>query len=141
MNVFLPKSFQTKILNPINSDNCLFCSTDRKKIVEHELAFAIFDKFPVVEGHILIIPKRHFANYFEITQAELNATHALILELRQQLMNKDGSITGFNIGINEGESAGQTVSHCHIHLIPRRKNDVENPRGGIRHTIPGKGFY
>jgi diadenosine tetraphosphate (Ap4A) HIT family hydrolase len=56
-------------------------------------------------------------------------------------MNKDSSITGFNIGINEGESAGQTVSHCHIHLMPRRKNDVENPRGGIRHTIPGKGFY
>jgi diadenosine tetraphosphate (Ap4A) HIT family hydrolase len=122
-------------------NNCLFCSIDRKKIVEHELAFAIFDKFPVVEGHILIIPKRHFANYFEITQAELNATHALILELRQQLMNKDASITGFNIGINEGESAGQTVPHCHIHLIPRRKNDVENPQGGIRHTIPGKGFY
>jgi diadenosine tetraphosphate (Ap4A) HIT family hydrolase len=141
MNVFLLKSFQTKILNQQNNNTCLFCYTNRKKLIENELAFAIFDKFPVVDGHILIIPKRHFDNYFEITQAERNATHALILELKQKLQEDDSTITGFNIGINQGETAGQTIPHCHIHLLPRRKNDVENPRGGVRHTIPGKGFY
>jgi ATP adenylyltransferase len=122
-------------------NSCLFCYINREKLIENELAFAIFDKFPVVEGHILIIPKRHFDNYFEITQAELNATHAILLELKQKLQEKDATITGFNIGINQGETAGQTVAHCHIHLLPRRENDVENPRGGVRHTIPGKGFY
>ncbi len=141
MNVFLLKSFQTTILNQQNNNTCLFCYTDREILIENELAFAIFDKFPVVEGHILIIPKRHFDNYFEITQAELEANHAIILELKQQLQEKDASISGFNIGINQGIDAGQTVMHCHIHLIPRRLGDVAEPRGGIRHLIPGKGFY
>lgn len=141
MRVFLYKSFNTNSLKNNNLDSCLFCYTNREKLIENELAFAIFDKFPVVEGHILIIPKRHFDSYFEITQAELHATHAIILELKQKLQEKDSTISGFNIGINQGETAGQTVPHCHIHLLPRRENDVENPRGGVRHTIPGKGNY
>ncbi len=126
---------------PIETTACIFCEMDRLKLAENEAAFVIEDKFPVVVGHCLIIPKRHFANYFEITSKELAAVHELILITKNQLTEHDPSILGFNIGINQGIDAGQTVMHCHIHLIPRRKGDVAEPRGGIRHLIPGKGFY
>jgi len=76
-----------------------------------------------------------------LTQAESNAINALMSIQKELLQTNDASIDGFNIGMNCGETAGQTVFHCHIHLIPRRKGDVENPRGGVRHIIAGKGFY
>ena len=85
--------------------------------------------------------KRHAKDYFELTQAEVNAINQLIREQKALLDQLDKSIDGYNIGMNCGETAGQTVFHCHVHLIPRRKGDVENPRGGIRHLISGKGFY
>jgi len=125
--------------------SCLFCDVqteDRDRIVdENTLAYAIRDGFPVTEGHTLFIPKRHVQDYFGLTQAEINAVNALMREQRTHLQKSDASIEGFNIGMNCGEVAGQTVFHCHVHLIPRRRGDVENPRGGIRHVIAGKGHY
>lgn len=125
--------------------DCLFCElqmTDRSRIIkENTLAYAILDGFPVTEGHTLFIPKRHVADYFGLTQAEFNAVNALIADRKAEILSSEKSVGGFNIGANAGELAGQTVFHCHIHLIPRRSGDVENPRGGVRHIIPGKGYY
>ena len=109
--------------------------------MQNDLAYAIRDGFPVTEMHTLIIPKRHAATYFDLTQAEINATNSLMAQLKSDIEKADTAVTGFNIGMNSGESAGQTIFHCHIHLIPRRNGDVENPRGGVRHLIPGKGSY
>lgn len=125
----------------IRENYCLFCNTDREKVAENSLAYVLKDAYPVSEGHALIIPKRHFDSYFDIKQPELNAVQSLLSETQKQIIQSDKSVTGFNIGINQGKDAGQTIFHCHIHLIPRRAGDVENPRGGIRHLIPGKGGY
>ena len=124
-------------------DGCLFChlSPERKILAETSLAYAIADGFPVTERHCLIIPKRHVATYFDLSRPELNACDDLLRQLKASIQSADGSVTGFNIGMNAGASAGQTIFHCHIHLIPRRDGDVENPRGGVRHLIPGKGYY
>ena len=126
-------------------DNCLFCdiqTKDRKRVIaENNLAYAINDGFPVTQGHTLFIPKRHINDYFGLVQAEVNAVNALMTEHKGMLQKGDATIEGFNIGMNCGEVAGQTIFHCHVHLIPRRKGDVENPRGGVRHIIAGKGFY
>ena len=127
--------------------SCTFCTNsyasafDKGLVKDNELAYVIFDKFPITEGHSLIIPKRHFPNYSEVNQAELNAMHHLTMEQRKHLMTKDSSITGFNIEINEGVDAGQTIMHCHMHLIPRRQNDQQNPTGGIRRIFPDKADY
>jgi ATP adenylyltransferase len=134
-----------KSLYSTRVDGCLFCdvqTADRGRIeAENTLAYVIRDKFPVTGGHTLIIPKRHVEDYFGLVPAEANAINALLIEQRELLEKTDQSILGFNIGMNCGETAGQTVMHCHVHLIPRRKGDVESPRGGIRHVIPGKGHY
>jgi ATP adenylyltransferase len=126
-------------------ESCLFCNIqtkDRQRVIaENNLAYAISDGFPVTAGHTLFIPKRHINDYFGLVQAEVNAINALITEHKNMLQAKDLTIEGFNIGMNCGEVAGQTIFHCHVHLIPRRKGDVENPRGGVRHIIAGKGFY
>ncbi len=120
---------------------CLFCNlTDREILFENELAYLFEDKFPVTNGHSLIIPKRHFSSFFEATKNELEAFLELIVKRKNQ-MEKDTSITGFNIGVNIGASAGQTIFHLHIHLIPRRDNDIENPKGGVRGVIPSKMQY
>ena len=125
--------------------DCLFCNLqidDRKRITaENDLAYAIRDGFPVTEGHTLFIPKRHTVDYFSLEQKEVLAINQLMDLNRQLLQNEDSTIDGFNIGMNCGETAGQTIFHCHVHLIPRRKGDVENPKGGVRNTIPDKGFY
>lgn len=124
---------------------CLFCNiqhSETKRIVEdNTLAYVIRDAFAVTEYHSLIIPKRHAKDYFELSQAEVNAVNQLIKSQKIQLDKKDNSIEGYNIGMNCGEVAGQTIFHCHIHLIPRRKGDVKEPRGGVRSVIPGKGDY
>jgi len=91
--------------------------------------------------HTLIIPKRHVSDYFGLFQPEINATNKLIMGQKELLQDDDPTIDGFNIGMNCGEVAGQTIFHCHIHLIPRRKGDVENPRGGIRNLILGRGHH
>ena len=121
---------------------CLFCEMKSERIVaENELAFAISDGYPVTPLHTLIIPRRHVSTFFELGQAEINACTFLVKNQKKLIETEDHSVDGFNIGMNNGVSAGQTINHCHIHLIPRRTGDVENPRGGVRHTIPGKGYY
>jgi ATP adenylyltransferase len=121
---------------------CIFCEMDSKRLVEeNNLAYLIFDLYPVTPLHCLIIPKRHSLNYFEMNQAEMNAISQLLSQAKERICKKDSSIEGFNIGLNCGETAGQTVMHTHMHLIPRRSNDVVNPRGGVRNIIPGMGSY
>ena len=122
--------------------DCIFCSIPRDRIIlENELIYAIRDNYPVTPLHSLIIPKRHVIDYFSLTKDELLSCNALLKKVKNSITVEDGSVKAFNIGINSGEEAGQTIFHCHIHLIPRRVGDVENPRGGIRHLIPGKGDY
>jgi diadenosine tetraphosphate (Ap4A) HIT family hydrolase len=99
--------------------------------MENELAVAIYDNYPVNKGHVLIIPKRHFANYFDSTEEEIAAFYELIKKVKT-LLDKDFRPDGYNIGININEAAGQTIFHLHIHLIPRYNGDVNNPRGGVR---------
>jgi diadenosine tetraphosphate (Ap4A) HIT family hydrolase len=134
-----------KLMFESHEDGCLFCdiqSKDRKRVVaENTLAYAIRDGFEVTAGHTLFIPKRHVADYFGLVPAEVNAINRLMAEQRALLKSADKSIEAFNIGMNCGEASGQTIFHCHVHLIPRRRGDVENPRGGVRHVIPGKGAY
>lgn len=89
----------------------------------------------------MVIPKRHVADYFDLYQPELNAINQLLAKIKDELTVADASITGFNIGINSGQSAGQTIFHCHVHLIPRRDGDVEDPRGGVRGVIAAKQKY
>lgn len=124
---------------------CLFCNlqlNEKKRIIEENiLAYVIRDAYAVTEYHSLIIPKRHVNDYFELTQAEVNAVNQLIQSQKLLLDKDDKSIEGYNIGMNCGEVAGQTIFHCHVHLIPRRKGDVKNAKGGVRNVIDGKGDY
>ena len=126
----------------IKVSDCIFCNISPDQYVtENDLAFAIRDGFPVTKGHTLIIPKRHLADYFDLTAEERIAIAALAHECRSDLMKSDSAIDGFNIGANAGASAGQTVFHVHVHLIPRRTGDTAEPRGGVRGVIPGKQNY
>ena len=121
---------------------CIFCTLPADRIVlQNEHAVAIRDGFPVTEGHSLVIPRRHVPDYFGLQRDELEACRDLLHQLREDILKGDPSVEGFNIGVNAGEVAGQTIFHCHIHLIPRRRGDVPSPRGGVRHIIPGKGSY
>lgn len=121
-------------------NNCPFCK-NIEKVAKNNSVFAIKDNYPVTDGHHLIIPVRHTENYFSMSEIERSDAMELIRVLKNQLEESDPSITGFNIGMNSGESAGQTVMHSHIHLIPRRDGDIRNPRGGVRGVIPGKMDY
>ena len=123
-------------------NECLFCSVGEERIIaENELAFAIRDGFPVTELHSLIIPRRHVSDYFELSKEELFACNDLLRIVKEEILARDASVKGFNVGANSGLVAGQSIFHCHIHLIPRREGDVPNPKGGIRSVIPGKGAY
>ena len=120
---------------------CVFCSSSFTAVHQNDSAIAALDNYPVTAYHTLIIPRRHISSFFELTKNEQQSCLDLLLLARTQLLLDDPSITGFNVGINDGIDAGQTIMHCHIHLIPRRKNDVKTPSGGIRHIIPEKGDY
>lgn len=123
-------------------DGCSFCKLPKELILcENELTVAIRDAFPVTPLHTLIIPKRHVSEVFDLSRPESNAYNQLLGIAKLDIKKADTEVAGFNVGINNGEVAGQTVQHCHIHLIPRRVGDVENPVGGIRNVIPGKGPY
>ena len=125
-----------------NSQPCLFCNPPKGRIVaENEIAYAMWDGFPVTEHHALITPKRHVEDYLMLNNEETLACKSLLEIVADQIKIKDPTVTAFNIGMNCGADAGQTIFHCHVHLIPRRQGDVEEPRGGIRHLIPGKGSY
>lgn len=122
--------------------DCPFCNPDaeRELIVESATAYAMYDKFPVSNGHALIIPKKHCTDYFELTFKEQSACWFMLKRVKEHIFEKFNP-EGFNVGINVGEAAGQTISHVHIHLIPRNKGDVTNPRGGVRGVIPKKRIY
>jgi len=124
-------------------EGCLFCDlqSSERVLLRNELAVCIADAYPVSEGHSLVIPCRHVADGMELHQPEWNAVTALLKQRRQDLELADASISGFNIGLNSGASAGQTVMHAHWHLIPRRQGDTPDPRGGVRGVIPGKQSY
>ena len=121
-------------------EDCIFCSKLDIE-TENDSVIAIKDNFPVTNGHHLVIPKRHTEDYFSMTESEKEDAADLLRVLKKKLEEEDETITGFNIGMNSGESAGQTVMHAHIHLIPRRKGDTPNPRGGVRGVIPEKMSY
>jgi diadenosine tetraphosphate (Ap4A) HIT family hydrolase/5-methylcytosine-specific restriction endonuclease McrA len=123
-------------------DGCVFCSILPTRIVaENRLAVAIYDKHPVTQLHTLLIPKRHVAGYFELFQPERNALEQLAQQSRSSILSQDKSVTGFNIGANDGLDAGQSILHCHLHLIPRRSGDAAFPRGGVRGVIPDRQNY
>jgi diadenosine tetraphosphate (Ap4A) HIT family hydrolase len=115
---------------------CPFCNMPQNQILlENEYAQAFFDKYPVQNGHLLVVPKRHAETYFDATEAEIIAIHQLIQNGKESIQ-KQFNPDGYNIGVNIGEFGGQTVAHLHFHLIPRYKGDIEDPRGGIRKAIP-----
>lgn len=119
---------------------CLFCKDPRGVSLERELAYSARDSYAVSPGHTLVIPKRHVASFFDLTPAEINACMELITE-EQKLLDEEFTPDGYNIGVNVGTAAGQSINHVHIHIIPRYKGDVENPQGGVRHVIPKKAHY
>jgi len=121
---------------------CLFCNSKISGIaLENEFAYASYDTYPVSEHHCLIIPKRHVMDYFELTNEELIACNDLIRIIKEDILDKDKTVKAFNVGTNVGKISGQSIMHCHIHLIPRREGDVENPQGGVRSVIPKKQHY
>ena len=126
----------------MEKNNCIFCNKSKLNIVfEDETFYVIRDAYPVTKDHTLIILNNHEKTYFDLEDKDIVQLNNIIKIQKQILMGEDNSITGFNIGINQGESAGQTVMHLHIHLIPRRKGDVSDPRGGVRGVIPSKQKY
>ncbi|AIY82715.1 HIT domain protein [Clostridium baratii str. Sullivan] len=121
--------------------SCIFCEYSKEEyIAENDLCFAIFDKFPVNEGHTLIIPKRHFQNYFDATKEEIAAMYDLSHEVKKIIDDKY-SPDGYNVGVNVNHEGGQTIMHLHMHIIPRYKGDIEDPRGGIRRIKRQLVFY
>ena len=120
--------------------DCPFCEICNI-IAKNSLAIALADKYPIAKDHTLIVPLRHTPSFFDLDSHERNACLSLVDEMRRIILEKDKTVTGFNIGINDGIDAGQTVFHSHIHIIPRRKGDVANPRGGVRNIIHNRGSY
>lgn len=122
-------------------DRCIFCHTANEKlVVENDLAQAVYDTFPVSPGHTLIVPRRHATTIWDLTDEEYRACFALVREARV-ILEARHECDAFNLGVNCGEAAGQSVWHAHIHLIPRYKGDVPDPRGGVRNIIPHKAHY
>jgi len=124
--------------------NCVFCKIQKKKlsiINESKFFFIIRDNYPVTKFHTLFISKRHITSFFLLKKDEVLNLFNLLNDQKDKLIKKDRKIKGFNIGINDGKCAGQTIFHLHIHLIPRRKMDVKKPKGGVRGIIPNKQNY
>ncbi|MCB6974320.1 MULTISPECIES: HIT family protein [Butyricimonas] len=121
---------------------CPFCNLEKdiEIICETENCVAFYDGFPVSPGHALIVPKRHVANYFELSRAEVQVMQDVLRHVKQ-IIDERYDPDGYNIGVNVNESAGQSVFHVHMHLIPRYRGDVENPKGGVRGVIPNKQKY
>ena len=121
---------------------CLFCHPKESGIAhENDLAYASYDTYPGSDHHCLIIPKRHGVDYFELSDDEIIACNNLIKIIKKEVLHRDKSLKAFNIGTNAGKIAGQSIMHCHIHLIPRRMGDVDNPQGGVRSGIPKNQHY
>jgi diadenosine tetraphosphate (Ap4A) HIT family hydrolase len=121
-------------------EHCPFCHPDRDPVFSSDQSFAIYDRYPVSEGHMLVISRRHAASYFQLDGEEKEDLWNLVERVREYL-EEEYRPDGFNIGFNENVAAGQTIFHLHIHVIPRYEGDVDDPTGGIRNVIPGKGKY
>ncbi len=123
------------------SDNCIFCTLrDERVIGECAYTKTFIDSYPASPGHTLIVPKRHFATYFEATKEELLAIGEA-LQNAKKILDEEFSPDGYNIGVNNGQSAGQSIMHLHVHLIPRYQGDVEDPKGGVRWILKNKANY
>jgi diadenosine tetraphosphate (Ap4A) HIT family hydrolase len=129
-------------LNPVMDQNqCPFCHLEASRILlENDVAAAFLDAFPVAESHTLVAPKRHVASLFDLSEEEQAALWRLVALVRGKLM-AELKPDGFNVAVNDGPAAGQTVMHAHVHVIPRRKGDVADPRGGVRWIMPSKAPY
>ena len=124
-------------------EDCIFCNkTNCVVISKNKYFFIIRDTaYPVTKHHTLIITNRHVADFFELTKEEMTELDEILKNQKEELSKLDEEISGFNVGVNIGKDAGQSIMHCHLHLIPRRKDDVEDPRGGVRGVIPEKQKY
>jgi diadenosine tetraphosphate (Ap4A) HIT family hydrolase len=121
--------------------SCIFCEIPEERIVcENDLAVAILDRHPVNPGHMLIIPRRHIVSFFDVTNEEIIAINELLHKCKY-LLDEQYHPDGYNVGVNCGSAAGQTIMHVHVHLIPRHSGDIENPRGGVRGVIPERRVY
>ena len=133
--------FHKKTVSESMVNECIFCQIPKEEIVaESDLCLAFYDQFPVSPGHLLIIPKRHVAGYFDLTEDEVKAMQTMLFDMKK-VIEEVYKPDGFNIGVNVGEAAGQSIFHVHMHLIPRYEGDVEYPRGGVRGVIPEKQNY
>ena len=123
------------------NQTCPFCKLSQREIIyENDSCISFYDEYPVSPGHTLIIPKHHVSSYFDLTDVEHKDMNDCLMHLKQ-IIDDRYHPDGYNIGVNIGEYAGQSVFHCHMHLIPRYKGDVDNPRGGVRGVIPNKQKY
>ncbi len=122
------------------NDPCLFCTDPRGVSIQHELAYSARDSYPASPGHAVVIPRRHVSSFFDLTPEEVAACMGLIKEEKKRI-DEEFNPDGYNVGVNVGPAAGQSIFHVHIHIIPRYKGDVENPQGGVRHVIPKKAYY
>jgi ATP adenylyltransferase len=124
-------------------EDCIFCKKINCKILKQLKYFFIIrdTAYPVTEHHTLIITNRHVSDFFELSEKENQELNEILKDQKKKLKDLDNKITGFNVGVNIGKDAGQSIMHCHIHLIPRRKGDVEDPRGGVRGVIPERQKY
>ena len=127
----------------ISKDQCIFCNKKNCKVIQTTNNFFIIrdTAYPVTKHHTLIISNRHISNYFDLKKEEIVELNEVLNDQKKKLQELDHQITGFNVGVNIGKDAGQSIMHCHIHLIPRRKGDVEDPSGGVRGVIPSKQKY
>ena len=126
-----------------HTEDCIFCSKTNCKVISSTKHFFIIrdTAYPVTKHHTLIITHRHVDDYFDLNKEEINDLDEILKNQKRELKQLDKEISAFNIGVNIGRDAGQSIMHCHIHLIPRRKGDVEDPRGGVRGVIPEKQKY
>ena len=126
-----------------STEGCIFCNKTNCKVISSTKHFFIIrdTAYPVTKHHTLIITHRHVDDYFDLNKEEINDLDEILKNQKRELKQLDKEISAFNIGVNIGRDAGQSIMHCHIHLIPRRKGDVEDPRGGVRGVIPEKQKY
>ena len=123
-------------------EDCLFCDFDNPELIEEgEHCYSRRDGYPVSQYHTLIIPKRHVASYFDLEEYEVVDMHKMLNKMRARIKEWDETVSGFNLGVNVGKDAGQSIFHVHMHLMPRRKGDIDNPQGGVRGVIPSKRTY
>ena len=126
-----------------SQEDCIFCNKTNCKVISATKNFFIIRDtvYPVTKYLTLIITNRHVSDFFELTKEEMTELDEILKNQKEELSKLDEEISGFNVGVNIGKDAGQSIMHCHLHLIPRRKGDVEDPRGGVRGVIPEKQKY